>query len=317
MPTHYDRLGITPDADRDTVWRAYLSAVRQALSSDGDARTELAALDAAWDTLRYPETRATYDASIGVEPGREASDDEPRREIMDLLASLAETGHLPGDEDQDDEALASTSETDLDGLRSDEPPDQSPGDLTAAAQPDDAEGHGEHDHGEHDGEHDDEEYDDEEYDEDDDEEEPEDEEDEEDPGAARHTRPSRAERRRARRGARRRKRRRTWDGPSRPQGRMRSMLGVILWLVACAGVGAGAGWIVHASLTPTVALAEGSCVTLTPSEAFAVGCDSDDADARVVTATDSAEDCEDAEMGWIELPGSRYGCLTPVEAPAP
>ena len=79
MPTHYEVLGVDPGADTETIRRAYL-VVAKATHPDrrqtGDparaarAETHIRLANAAWSTLRDPERRAAYDATLrrGPEP---------------------------------------------------------------------------------------------------------------------------------------------------------------------------------------------------------------------------------------------------------
>jgi hypothetical protein len=78
VPTHYEALGIAPDADSEAIRQAYL-AVAKANHPDrrqvGDERRRAAAdariraANAAWHVLRDPDRRAAYDE--GLARGRE------------------------------------------------------------------------------------------------------------------------------------------------------------------------------------------------------------------------------------------------------
>lgn len=84
--THYEVLGVAPDATVDDLHTAFRQRVR-ALHPDlhptwsaaerAAAEEELKALVAAWKVLRDPEARATYDAaeSLGRPPGSAPADD--------------------------------------------------------------------------------------------------------------------------------------------------------------------------------------------------------------------------------------------------
>jgi curved DNA-binding protein CbpA len=63
MRDHYERLGVQRDDDRETIWRAYLGAVRSALSGSKPA-VDLRALDQAWAVLSDPQSRAAYDLTL-------------------------------------------------------------------------------------------------------------------------------------------------------------------------------------------------------------------------------------------------------------
>lgn len=101
MTTHYDILGISPVAPLAEVKRAYYRRARRyhpdahAGSSDAvldQAEASMAALNAAWNTLRDPDRRAAYDAELeealrieraarsGRRPGR-----HPRRAVPELV----------------------------------------------------------------------------------------------------------------------------------------------------------------------------------------------------------------------------------------
>ena len=73
MATHYEILGVAPDADTETVRRAYVAVAKanhpDRRQSDDEARRARAderirAANAAWHVLRDPERRADYDRSL-------------------------------------------------------------------------------------------------------------------------------------------------------------------------------------------------------------------------------------------------------------
>ena len=303
MTTHYERLEVSPGADQDTVWRAYLSAVRHALTRDDGARDALVELDAAWETLRDPERRSAYDRSIGVTGPRDDLQherEEVREEIMHLLTSLAETGRLPEPAQEAEHepvpALPAADEGADDGGvddegRSDEGAADNGADDTAAP----ATTTSPHDESHRDALARNEPL----------------------PPSAPAAGPTvRAEgtaepaptpRRRHRR--RRRPRssaRRKHPAVSHP----RRMTVVVLWLLACAGVGSAVGWGVQQTLEPSAAFAQGACVALSPTEAFPAACDAPDAVAQVIAIVDSPTECDETEVGWIERPDGSYACLT-------
>src|SRR6185312_9263457 len=86
-PTHYEVLGVDPDADTETIRRAYLVVAkathpdrRQSEDPERAARaaTHIRLANAAWSTLRDPARRAEYDASLrrydqGASAGRAAT----------------------------------------------------------------------------------------------------------------------------------------------------------------------------------------------------------------------------------------------------
>ncbi|MEO1061554.1 MAG: J domain-containing protein [Actinomycetota bacterium] len=68
MVTHYDVLGIEPDASHDVVRRAYRSLARQVhpdhVGSDTGAGAAMARLNEAWAVLSDPDRRAHYDTIV-------------------------------------------------------------------------------------------------------------------------------------------------------------------------------------------------------------------------------------------------------------
>jgi hypothetical protein len=66
MTSHYDLLGVEPDASVDDIQRAYrLLALRHHpdVAPDADMAT-MAALNAAWEVLGDPDRRRAYDAAV-------------------------------------------------------------------------------------------------------------------------------------------------------------------------------------------------------------------------------------------------------------
>lgn len=70
-PTHYDVLGVAPDADAAEIRRAYRARAR-ALHPDTAAAPDtvmgMSAVNEAWAVLRDPVRRRAYDATLAVEP---------------------------------------------------------------------------------------------------------------------------------------------------------------------------------------------------------------------------------------------------------
>ena len=75
-PTHYEVLGVAPDADRETIRRAYVEIARAThpdrTSTDHDARADasrtIRAANAAWNVLGDERRRAEYDRRLrGIE----------------------------------------------------------------------------------------------------------------------------------------------------------------------------------------------------------------------------------------------------------
>lgn len=84
MRTFYEVLGVSPDADQQTIRRAYLEKAK-VLHPDAKARRGLPAdsgdfveLDTAYKTLRDPTLRALYDVQLQAEP-RAAARPPPQR----------------------------------------------------------------------------------------------------------------------------------------------------------------------------------------------------------------------------------------------
>jgi hypothetical protein len=78
VPTHYEALGVAPDADLETIRQAYLAVAkanhpdRRQVSDErrravADAR--IRAANAAWHVLRDPDRRADYDGGLRRGPG--------------------------------------------------------------------------------------------------------------------------------------------------------------------------------------------------------------------------------------------------------
>lgn len=88
--SHYDVLGVGPDADDREVRRAYLALARRHHPdvSGGDA-TRMRAVNEAWATLSDPVARARYDQTIVVQP-RGPVMSEPGPIVDEDEASLAD-----------------------------------------------------------------------------------------------------------------------------------------------------------------------------------------------------------------------------------
>jgi molecular chaperone DnaJ len=63
--THYERIGVSPDASRDQIRAAYRRLARRHHpdANDGDT-SQMAALNEAWRVLSDPTRRAVYDSSL-------------------------------------------------------------------------------------------------------------------------------------------------------------------------------------------------------------------------------------------------------------
>lgn len=118
MATHYERLGVAPEASAEEIQRAYrLLALRHHPDVAPDAdQAAMAAINAAWAVLGDPDRRRTYDTSIDHArptdpPPGAARPTEPGG------------GWSPLDPDTDDEDPADLSDEPY------EPVDQRPTDL--------------------------------------------------------------------------------------------------------------------------------------------------------------------------------------------
>ena len=78
--THYEVIGVDPDASKEDIRAAYrdrLEELAEDVGTSDDARAETARLNGAWQVLSDPFQRERYDASEGIETGDEgAGDDE-------------------------------------------------------------------------------------------------------------------------------------------------------------------------------------------------------------------------------------------------
>lgn len=71
--THYETLGVDPDASPTQIKRAYLSLMRTAHPDQGGSPDKAAAVTAAYDVLNDPSRRAEYDDQLR---GHDANDDD-------------------------------------------------------------------------------------------------------------------------------------------------------------------------------------------------------------------------------------------------
>lgn len=93
MATHYELLGVAPDATAEEIQRAYrLLALRHHpdIAPDADPAT-MAAINGAWAVLNDPRQRRVYDASLG----RPAAPPRP-------APPAPESGWVPLDPDDDE-----------------------------------------------------------------------------------------------------------------------------------------------------------------------------------------------------------------------
>ena len=98
MRTHYDLLGVGPDASVEEIQRAYrLLALRHHpdVAPDADRET-MAAINGAWEVLGDPDRRRTYDAALRGGPATDTGPEPPP------TAPPPGTGWQPFDWDTDD-----------------------------------------------------------------------------------------------------------------------------------------------------------------------------------------------------------------------
>jgi hypothetical protein len=93
--THYEVLGVAPDASVREVRRAYvrLAHTHHPDHAGGDSET-MRALNDAWTTLRDPAQRDRYDRSL--RPVMPAPEPRVRSDVEDLMADLADDTPLGG-----------------------------------------------------------------------------------------------------------------------------------------------------------------------------------------------------------------------------
>ncbi len=106
--SHYDLLGVAPDASQDDIRSAYRALARRhhpdtqhdTDTAGGQSRDTMAALNAAWAVLGDPHRRRAYDAELGrpAAPARPmgGADNRPGRDWQPFHEEL-------DDEDLDDE----------------------------------------------------------------------------------------------------------------------------------------------------------------------------------------------------------------------
>jgi hypothetical protein len=83
--THYEVLGIDPDAEEETIRAAYKTRARETHPDVGGDHDDFVAVAAAWATLSDPDARARYDSGLG------GSDDDGWGEDVGLRAAAPRT----------------------------------------------------------------------------------------------------------------------------------------------------------------------------------------------------------------------------------
>ena len=76
-PTHYDVLGVEPDASADELRAAYKRAARRAHPDHGGSHAAMRAVNVAWEVLSDPDSRRRYDESLGDAPPPPGPDEPP------------------------------------------------------------------------------------------------------------------------------------------------------------------------------------------------------------------------------------------------
>mmetsp|Transcript_23571 Transcript_23571/g.65380 ORF Transcript_23571/g.65380 Transcript_23571/m.65380 type:complete len:152 (-) Transcript_23571:1281-1736(-) len=88
--THYDALGVTPQATADEIKAAYKAAAllhhpdkKSASTADESARisTDFASIQSAWEVLRDPKARLIYDHQLSL---KQTASNTPISEVLDL-----------------------------------------------------------------------------------------------------------------------------------------------------------------------------------------------------------------------------------------
>lgn len=104
MPTHYERLGVRPDAGTDEIRSAYRALARSlhpdsaaAGSAAGRATADMAAVNEAWRVLSDPGRRAMYDASLRGVPATPRANVAPSgaSHVEAVLRAPASSGRFP------------------------------------------------------------------------------------------------------------------------------------------------------------------------------------------------------------------------------
>jgi molecular chaperone DnaJ len=82
--THYERIGVSPDASHDQIRAAYRRLARRHHPDADDGDTDrMAALNEAWHVLSDPGRRAMYDASLRTVPRPTAPSPMPEPDYAD------------------------------------------------------------------------------------------------------------------------------------------------------------------------------------------------------------------------------------------
>lgn len=77
--THYEVVGVAPDASKEDIRSAYrdrLEELAEEVGTSDDARAETARLNGAWQVLSDPYQRERYDASVGIDAAAEGATDD-------------------------------------------------------------------------------------------------------------------------------------------------------------------------------------------------------------------------------------------------
>lgn len=136
MRSHYDVLGVAPEATPAEVARGFRSAARRAHPDMGGSADEFAEVSLAWEVLGDPTARAAYDLSLepvdlwsapewgAAPPGPGRAADDRQRSDGDAGVATSEVGGDPraedaiaGSLDADDASLPRTRNGGLDPFR--------------------------------------------------------------------------------------------------------------------------------------------------------------------------------------------------------
>jgi uncharacterized RDD family membrane protein YckC len=98
--THYDVVGVEPDASKEDIRSAYrdrLEELAEKVGTSDDARAETARLNGAWQVLSDPYQRERYDASVGIDTAAEGpADDGDDAETADEREGRVPARREPG-----------------------------------------------------------------------------------------------------------------------------------------------------------------------------------------------------------------------------
>lgn len=89
--THYDTLGVKPDASPEAIKKAWRRLSSSAHPDKGGSTERQQAVNQAYETLSDPERRARYDAT-GSDAGPPTITDQAKQELLNLFCAILEEG---------------------------------------------------------------------------------------------------------------------------------------------------------------------------------------------------------------------------------